>query len=59
MLEVSVTVEDAIVFTTAWSAKAAYKRDAASGFDEIVCAENNPLIADQTIGIPAATNPDF
>ena len=58
-LEVSVTVEDPITFTTTWSAKAAYKRGDPGGFEEIVCAENNPPISDQAIGFPAATNPDF
>jgi hypothetical protein len=58
-LEVSVTVEDPAVFTTPWSARAAYKRDAASRFEEIVCAENNPSTSNRAIEIPAATHPDF
>ena len=58
-LDVSVIVEDPVTFTTAWSAKAAYKRDASTGFEEIVCAENNPAISDGTIRVPAATHPDF
>ena len=58
-LQVSVIVEDPVVFTSVWSAKAAYRRDGSSGFEEIVCAENNPSTSDRAIGIPTAISPDF
>ncbi len=64
VLEASVTVEDPIVFTMAWSARFDYRHDPSSSFEtstfeEIVCAENNRPSGDPRMQIPTALNPDF
>jgi hypothetical protein len=61
-LEVTVTVEDPVAFTSSWTGVAEYIEDReTTGMEEIVCAENNRDFPDgSTFGtIPAAERPDF
>ena len=58
-LEVLFTVDDATFFTTQWSGRADYRRDARP-IRELVCAENNlPLAMGDQPSIPTAAKPDF
>ena len=58
-IEVNVTVEDPIAFTTPWTAKVRYQRAQGAGFQEIVCAENNPSTSNSSLQIPTASKRDF
>ena len=58
-LQVEITVEDPVMFTTPWSALVTYRRDN-RGWVEAVCAENlNVYHAEQDAGAPQAAVPDF
>jgi hypothetical protein len=58
-LEVLFTVDDPKFFTTEWSGRADYRRDARP-LRELVCAENNlPLAMGNQPAIPTAAKPDF
>ena len=57
-LEVRFTVEDPEFFTTAWSGRADYRRDARS-ISELICAENNQSDIGDQRPIPTAAKPDF
>jgi hypothetical protein len=58
-LQIEITVEDAGVFTTAWTAMVTYRR-AASAWPEYICAEN---LRGESVGgdrkVPTAETPDF
>ena len=56
-LQVDVTVQDANVFTTPWSARVTY-RPLTGQWPEVVCAEN-PFYLGTAEAIPAAEIPDF
>ena len=59
-LEVKVTFEDPIAFTTAWSAGMTYERSPQRSLEEIVCAENNRPTGDEWhVPIPTAQKADF
>jgi hypothetical protein len=58
-IEVLVTVEDPLAFTTAWSARAHYVPDDTK-FLEVVCAENEHILwPGREIAFPVANTPDF
>jgi hypothetical protein len=58
-LQVEITVEDPIMFTTTWSALVTYRRDD-GGWVEAVCAENlNVYHAEKDADAPQAVVPDF
>jgi hypothetical protein len=59
-LEVLFTVDDPGAFTMQWSARADYRPDNISFFEENVCAENNrPTGPAHAIPVPVAETPDF
>ena len=58
-IEVLITVEDPIAFTTAWSARAHYV-PAGDNFDEIVCAESERISwPGRALAFPVDNTPDF
>jgi hypothetical protein len=59
VLEAGVFVDDPAVFTTPWSATVKYGPAEKHTFEEIVCAENNPAIADPSLKIPTDNTADF
>jgi hypothetical protein len=59
-IEVNVTVEDPVAFTTPWSASAHYVADRNNDFLEIVCAESQRIFwPGRQISLPVANSPDF
>jgi len=57
-LQVEVTVEDPVMFTTPWTGIVTYRR-AQGGWAEAICAENPNAYYGSDAGIPSAEKPDF
>jgi hypothetical protein len=58
ILEVLFTVDDPQWFTTVWSGRADYKRNARI-YGETICAENSQAGIGEPLPIPVAAKPDF
>jgi hypothetical protein len=59
-IEVLISVEDPLAFTTAWSARARYAPGGDNNFDEVVCAENQRQFwPGHEITFPVDDTPDF
>lgn len=57
-LQVEVTVEDLVMFTTPWTGIVTYRR-AQGGWAEAICAENPDAYYGSDAAIPVAVKPDF